>query len=175
MVEKRSKQGTKTKPDHVELAYDGIRMMLLNNEILPGRKISYRQLAERLGMSLTPVIQALKRLEYQGLVRHEPNRGYFTEPMSLQEVQEIYDMREILESSLLPDIMRNLDQEAIRRLRRLVDAVNSATAANDLHQRIQKDREFHLTLAEISGKRIAVQILRYLFDLLYLKYNNGHM
>lgn len=83
--------------DHVEVAYDGIRMMLLKNEILPGRKISYRQLAEKLSMSLTPVIQALKRLEYQGLVRHEPNRGYFTEPMSLQEVQEIYEMREVLE------------------------------------------------------------------------------
>jgi DNA-binding GntR family transcriptional regulator len=159
--------------DHVEVAYDGIRMMLFNNEILPGRKISYRQLAEKLDMSLTPVIQALKRLEYQGLVRHEPNRGYFTEPMSLQEVQEIYDMREILEISLLPDGMKNLDEAAIRRLRQLVDAVNTANAANDLNQRIRKDREFHLTLAEISGKRIPVQMLRYLFDLLYLKYSGS--
>jgi DNA-binding GntR family transcriptional regulator len=172
LAQKRLKQISKT-ADHVELAYDGIRMMLLTNEILPGRKISYRQLAEKLDMSLTPVIQALKRLEYQGLVRHEPNRGYFTEPMSLQEVQEIYDMREILETSLLPDVMKNLDQEGIHRLRRLVDAVNTAKADNDLNTRIQKDREFHLTLAEISGKRIAVQILHYLFDLLYLKYSGS--
>jgi DNA-binding GntR family transcriptional regulator len=67
-------------------------------------------------MSLTPVIQALKRLEYQGLVRHEAKRGYFTEPMSLQEVQEIYDMRELLETSLLRDVLRNLNEKAIQDL-----------------------------------------------------------
>ena len=106
MVKRVVKQTAKAQTDHVSMAYDGIRMMLLNNEIRPGRKISYRQLAEKLDMSLTPVIQALKRLEYQGLVRHEPNRGYFIEPMSLQEVQEIYDMREILEISLLPDVIK---------------------------------------------------------------------
>lgn len=170
MAKKKTEGTARQQVDHVEIAYDGIRMMLLNNEILPGRKISYRQLAEKLGMSLTPVIQALKRLEYQGLVRHEPNRGYFTEPMSLQEVQEIYEMREVLEISLLPDIMKNLDEVAIRSLQKLVDAVNLASAANDLNRRILKDRDFHLTLAKISGKRIAVQLLRYLFDLLYLKY-----
>jgi len=159
--------------DHVERAYEGIRMMLFNNRILPGRKISYRQLADELGMSLTPVIQALKRLEHQGLVRHEPNRGYFTEPMSLQEVQEIYDLREILETALLPDVMKNLDEGAIRRLRKMVQAVNTAKAVNDLNQRIVGDRDFHLALAEISGKRIPVQVLRHLFDLLYLKYSGS--
>ena len=64
-------------------------------------------------MSLTP---ALKRLEYQGLVRHEAKRSYFTEPMSLQEVQEIYDMRELLETSLLRDVLRNLNEKAIQDL-----------------------------------------------------------
>lgn len=165
------KAAVKASADHVGVAYDGIRMMLLNSEIQPGCKISYRQLAEKLDMSLTPVIQALKRLEYQGLVRHEPNRGYFTEPMSLREVQEIYDMREILETSLLPDVIKNLDGDAIHRLQRLVDAVNTAKADHALDRRILKDREFHLTLAEITGKRIPLQMLRYLFDLLYLKYN----
>ena len=173
MANKKAKETAKETVDHVEVAYDGIRMMLLKNEILPGRKISYRQLAEKLNMSLTPVIQALKRLEYQGLVRHEPNRGYSTEPMSLQEVQEIYEMREVLEISLLPDVVKNLDEVAIRRLRQLVDAVNSAKAANDLNRRILKVRDFHLTLAKISGKRIPVQLLQYLFDLLYLKYGGS--
>jgi len=172
-MKKAVKRTSRDTSDHVSLAYEGIRTMLLRNEIRPGRKIAYRQLAEKLNMSLTPVIQALNRLEHQGLVRHEPNRGYFTEPMSLQEVQEIYDTRELLEISLMPDIMKNLDEDAIRRLRRLVDAVDTAKAASDLERRIAKDREFHLTLAEISGKRIPVQMLRHLFDLLYLKYGGS--
>lgn len=159
--------------DLVEVAFSGIRLMLIDGEIVTGSKISYRQLAERIGVSLTPVIQALKRLEYQGLVRHEPKRGYFTEPMSLQEVQEIYETREVLETSLLPEILRRLDASAIHRLQRLVDAVNTVTAADDLNQRILNDREFHLALAEISGKRIPVQMLRHLFDRLYIKYSGS--
>ena len=46
------------------------------NETSPGQKIAYGDLAKRLGMSTTPIIQALKRLDEQGLVRYEPNRGY---------------------------------------------------------------------------------------------------
>ena len=168
MANGKRKQPAKATSDHVEVAYEGIRTMLLNGELLPGRKISYRQLAERLEMSLTPVIQALKRLEHQGLVRHEPNRGYFTESMSMQEVQEIYEMREVLETALLPDVIKHLDEEAIHRLRQLVKEVNQT---RDLNERILKDRDFHLTLAEISGKRVPLQVLRYLFDLLYLKYS----
>ena len=54
----------KQKPDtgHTHKAYQGIRQMLFHNEIVPGQKIAYRDLAERLGMSQTPVIQALKWL-----------------------------------------------------------------------------------------------------------------
>ena len=72
---------------HTRKAYQGIRQMLFHNEIVPGQKIAYRDLAERLGMSQTPVIQALKWLEFQGLVRHERHRGYYTEPISIQEVE----------------------------------------------------------------------------------------
>ena len=89
--------------DHTKKAYRGIRKMLFHKEIVPGQKIAYRDLSERLKMSPTPVIQALKWLEFQGLVRHEPNRGYYTEPISLEEAREIYELREILEISLLPD------------------------------------------------------------------------
>ena len=90
--------------------------MLFHNEIVAGQKIAYRDLAERLGMSQTPVIQALKWLEFQQLVRHEPNRGYYTAPISLQEVGEIYELRELIELSLLPKTLERLDARKIQRL-----------------------------------------------------------
>ena len=100
-----AKSPSEGKMAHTRKAYLGIRNMLFHNEIGPGQKISYRDLAERLGMSQTPVIQALKWLEFQQLVRHEPNRGYYTAPVSLQEVEEIYDLRELIELALLPGTM----------------------------------------------------------------------
>ena len=145
--------------------------MLFENEILPGQKISYRQLAERLQMSPTPVIQALKLIEISGLVRHEPNRGYFTEPISLKEIQEIYDAREIIEISLLPAIMNNLEEDGITKLRDSLEIKPAVNPESKLYERLKTDKNFHLTLASLSNHKTQVQILQYLFDLLYLKYS----
>ncbi len=158
---------------HTHKAYQGIRQMLFHNEIVPGQKIAYRDLAERLGMSQTPVIQALKWLEFQGLVRHEHHRGYYTEPISIQEVKEIYDFREQIELALLPQTMARLDTAAIDRLALALEAHLKASREIYLHDRLIKDMEFHLTLAALSANRVQHQTLRLLFDLLYLKYGGN--
>jgi DNA-binding GntR family transcriptional regulator len=166
---------TKPLPDagHTHKAYQGIRRMLFHNEIVPGQKIAYRDLAERLGMSQTPVIQALKWLEFQGLVRHERHRGYYTEPISIQEVEEIYDFREQIELALLPRTLARLDKAAIGTLSSALEAHLKASREIYLHDRLLRDMEFHLTLAALAGNRVQHQTLRLLFDLLYLKYGGN--
>lgn len=144
--------------------------MLFHNDIVPGQKISYRELAEKLGMSQTPVIQALKWLEFQHLVRHEPNRGYATEPISVGEVEEIYDLRELIEINLLPEAIRRLDDQGLARLSACLDAHVQAAREVYLYERLAKDMEFHLTLASLAGRRVHLQTLTNLFDRLYLKY-----
>ncbi len=165
----------KPNPDagHTRKAYQGIRQMLFHNEIVPGQKIAYRDLAERLGMSQTPVIQALKWLEFQGLVRHERHRGYYTEPVSIQEVEEIYDFREQIELALLPGTLAHLDAAAIKKLEAALNAHLKASREIYLYDRLLRDMEFHLTLAALSGNRVQHQTLRLLFDLLYLKYGGN--
>lgn len=158
---------------HTRRAYLGIRNMMLHNELTPGQKIAYRDLAERLGMSQTPIIQALKWLEFQQLVRHEPNRGYFTAPIDLKEVEEIYDVRETLETSLLPGIIRAIDRKGIQTLRKALDEHLKASREIYLAERLKRDREFHLTLARLSGNQVHCRILGDLFDLLYLKYSGN--
>jgi len=163
----------KSKDDFTQEAYNGIRRMFFLNEIVPGQKMSYGDLAKRLNMSTTPVIQALKRLEIQGLVRHEPNRGYYTENISLSEVIEIYDFRELIEVSLLPDTITGMTRTKLKKLKKALD--NHLDAVRDifLKDRLLKDMEFHMTLAELSGNRIRVACLKDLFDLLYLKYRGN--
>ena len=124
-------------------------------------------------MSQTPVIQALKWLEFQGLVRHERHRGYYTEPVSIQEVEEIYDFREQIELALLPRTLARMDNKAIRKLEDALNAHLKASREIYLYGRLLKDMEFHLTLAGLSGNRVQHQTLRLLFDLLYLKYGGN--
>jgi len=158
---------------HTRKAYLGIRNLMLHNELAPGQKIAYRDLAERLGMSQTPIIQALKWLEFQQLVRHEPNRGYFTAPIDPKEVEEIYAVRETLELSLLPGIIRTIKPKGIQTLRAALEAHFKASRELYLAERLHRDMEFHLTLAQLSGNKVHCKILRDLFDLLYLKYSGN--
>lgn len=155
---------------HTRKAYDGIRNMLFHSEIGPGQKISYRDLAERLGMSQTPVIQALKWLEFQQLVYHEPHRGYYTAPVNLQEVEEIYDLRLLIELDLLQKTLKRIDAKGVKQLRGALNDHLTASKGAYIYDRLLKDREFHLTLAALSGCKVQQQTLKNLFDLLYLKY-----
>jgi DNA-binding GntR family transcriptional regulator len=164
-----------TSSSHIDKAYMGIRQMLFHKEIGSGQKIACRDLAKRLGMSPTPVVQALKWLEFQGLVRHEPERGYYTEPFSLEEVEEIYELRELVEVSLLPETIQRLDQEGVQRLQVALDAHLSAAREVYLNGRLITDMEFHLTLASLSGRNLHQRMLRNLFDLLYLKYRGSFL
>jgi len=164
-----------TSSGHIDKAYMSIRQMLFHKEIGSGQKIACRDLANRLGMSPTPVIQALKWLEFQGLVYHEPERGYYTEPFSLEEVEEIYELRELVEVSLIPETLKRLDEEGVKRLQAALDAHLSAAREIYLNGRLITDMEFHLTLASLSGRRLHQRMLRNLFDLLYLKYRGSFL
>jgi DNA-binding GntR family transcriptional regulator len=173
-VKEKKKKATTGRPPKAEAlaeqAYMDIRRMLFLNEIAPGQKLNYRDLAEQLNMSPTPIIQALKRLEFQGLVRYETNRGFFMEPLSAEELAEIYRLREIIEVSLLPMVIQFLDKKGEAALRQSLEAHQKAMRTNYRRQRLLTGMQFHIVLAELSGSPITVRFLRNLFDLLYLKY-----
>lgn len=172
-MRKLQKKNKTLDQDHTRIAHEGIQQLLFNNDIEPGQKISYRMIAEKLEMSLTPIVQAFKVLEFQGFVKHEPNRGYYIEPLSLREIKEIYELRETIEISLLPKVIDNLDIENINKLNDILR--RNDTEKLDLNTRLIMDRDFHITLSSISKQKIQIQILRNLFDLLYLKYRGSRL
>ncbi len=159
--------------DLARKAYLGIRQMLFYNEIMPGQKIKYQDLANRIGVSITPVIHALKWLEFKNIVRHEPNRGYFVNEVSLQEIKEIYDTRLLLEVSLVPEIIDRAQKKSIRRVQKFQRAYQTAVADENYYGRLMTDMEFHLALAAISHCRIQLKMLQELFDILLLKYTRN--
>jgi DNA-binding GntR family transcriptional regulator len=159
--------------DLAQHAYQGIRQMLFYNEIIPGQKIRYQDLADRLEVSITPVIHALKWLELRGIVRHETNKGYYINEVSSQEIEEIYDTRVLIEVSLVPDIVRNLNGKELQRLGETLKEYERAVDENDYYKRLMTDMKFHLTLASIANHRIQLKMLQELFDLLLLKYSRN--
>ncbi len=160
--------------DHSDLtskAYQAIRHMLFCNQIMPGQKIKYRDLAALIGVSMTPVIQALKWLEFRNIVRHEPNKGYYVNEVSSTEIREIYDTRLLIEVSLVPDIMKHMDEKGIETLKHAHTSYARAVDENKHTSRMITDMNFHMALASLSGCRIQLKMLDELFDVLLLRYN----
>lgn len=172
MADKKQRKKTE-KMDLAQKAFQGIRQMLFYNEIIPGQKIKYQDLADKIGVSITPVIHALKWLEFKNIVSHEPNRGYFVNEVSLKEIKEIYDTRLLLEVSLVPEIINSVDDESIQRLKQSQDDYFTAVDEENYYSRLMTDMKFHLTLASISQCHIQLKMLQELFDMLLLKYTRN--
>jgi DNA-binding GntR family transcriptional regulator len=164
----------KQKEESSQAAYHGIRHMLYNKELVPGQRIAYRDLAEKLQLSSTPIIQALKWLELQGFVRHEPNRGYSMAPFSIKEVEELYEIRELIEPSLVPAAIEKIDKKGLSDLKDALEAHLSAERESYLKERLFRNREFHMTLASLSGKATQIRILQNVFDMIFLKYGGNY-
>lgn len=151
-------------------AYRQIKNMFLTDQLVSGQKLPYQDLARRLGMSQTPVIMALVRLEYEGLVRSEANKGFFVPAIDLNEARELYEVRILLEVFLIPAVIENLDDQRLAEIRALRDAHRSIRGEVYKRERLLRDAHFHLGLAAVSGNQVVVQILARVFDLIYLRY-----
>jgi len=174
MTKSKTENKKTQQEDSSQVAYQGIRRMLYAKELVPGQRIAYRDLAERLQMSPTPIIHALKWLELQGFVLHEPNRGYSMAPFSLQELEELYELRELIEPSLIPATVEHIDKKGLARLKVALDAHLSAEREFYLKERLFRNRDFHMTLASLSGRETQIRILQNVFDMLFLKYGGNY-
>jgi DNA-binding GntR family transcriptional regulator len=133
------------------VAYQQIKDMIFRMELLPGARISELQLATKLSVSRTPVHDALRRLESEGLVSIGHNRGATVTCFSETEIREIGTIRfsqDILSAQLASYYGSASDFD---QLYRLADACEDAAAKGDIYARIQTDSDFHLAISKISG------------------------
>ena len=166
-----AKDRTDIRKDLTWEAYQDIRKMIFSNEMGPGQKIPYRKMAEGLHMSLTPVVQALKHMEFMGLVEHEQNRGFFIKHVTASGIEEAYRLRMALEPMMVTHAIENLDARGEALLEKVHKEYLEVSQSPSLKLRLVKDIQFHMTLAELSKQGISILILRHLFDFLYLRFS----
>lgn len=143
--------------DHEALA--GIKRMLFAHRLSPGQKIIYRDLEDALGMSKTPIINALSRLEQEGLVVYQQNRGYFVRQLTTDEVEQMYDLRVKLDAIAMDYAVQHVDKKGLAELKKALDAYLSYDGeAYDAH-RFQLDIAFHLQIARIGNNTFLTNML----------------
>ena len=130
-------------------ATEALREMILRRQLAPGTQIRQVELAERLGLSRSPLRQALSALETEGLVTHEQQRGYFVTRMSADHLSQVYRMRELLETELLRTV-RQPEPEELAALAARNAAVQAALDDGSVTAMLVANRAFHFDLFELS-------------------------
>jgi DNA-binding GntR family transcriptional regulator len=149
--------------------YLQIKSLILRNEIMPGQKLHHQALSDRLGVSRTPVREALSRLVQEGYVTLLPNRDFVCKEIGLQEAEELYDLRECLEVFAIEKAILNAGDRALEKLRQKIDLYGSDTRRRFTRERLIYDRDIHLEIARISGNETLRRALIQVFERIILK------
>jgi GntR family transcriptional regulator, rspAB operon transcriptional repressor len=149
--------------------YGQIKTLILCNEILPGEKLHHRELSERLGVSRTPVREALTRLVQEGYVSFLPNRGFTCKEIRLQEADELYQLREALEAFAVEKAVENLTAAAFTQLSAKINLYGKDVQKRFTRDRLVYDQDVHLEIARLSGNETLTKALAQVFERIILK------
>ncbi|HTH98397.1 MAG TPA: GntR family transcriptional regulator [Stellaceae bacterium] len=146
----------------VGAAYDILRRRILSNELPPGARFLEPELAQQLGMSRTPVREALIRLEAEDLVRIIPRRGIQIAPVTAQVMEEIYEIVTALEAAAARRLAYTPTPARLAPLREALQRMDAALEDGDLDAWGEADEAFHRALITQAGnERLAATALRY--------------
>jgi DNA-binding GntR family transcriptional regulator len=153
------------KSTRVEAAYERLKDEIRTNRLPPGFQAPEPEIALRLGMSRTPVREALIRLEAEGLVELIPRRGVRVLPIRPEDMRDIYQILTALEPDAAARYAETRPSEAeLAPLEQATADMEAALAAEDLDTWAEADDRFHQILLDLQGNRRLKDIVRALYD-----------
>ena len=149
-----------------DVATARIRQLIVNRQLAPCEWLRPKELASMLGVSTTPIREALRRLQAEGLVEFLPRRGSRVAQLSVPEYEEVQAIRLALETLACRYIAENFTRIPIARLRDVLVRLEESETHRDTTRRVELVRQFFFTIFEASGKQHLVRILSGLWDAL---------
>ncbi|WP_457637974.1 GntR family transcriptional regulator [Oceanithermus sp.] len=140
-----------------QAAYEKLKQLIVSGNLQPGERLSEPALAEALGVSRTPVREALQRLAQEGLVEMRPGRGAWVRVLKPREVAEVYEVRALIEGEAARRAAERSNEADLARLEVALDELEQADPA-DYAAQIAADARFHALLVAASGNRVLEQV-----------------
>lgn len=140
-------------------AYAALKKDILTCELDPGSTIAQSQLVKRYDFSLTPVREALKRLEQEGYVQSIPRFGYLITPVTLKDVEDLYDLRLILEQSAVRMAIQRASAEQLAQIQQKATFTYKFKNRLSYLQFLEHNISFHVSIALASGNRKLAEML----------------
>jgi len=139
---------------------DIIRDRILKGEYKIGEKIKENQIANELKVSRTPIREAFKQLESEGLIDYIPNRGCFAKGFTRQDIEDIYAVRKALEILAVEWAVKGMTSEQQKNLQDQSDLMEFYTAKKDSKKVLEINTDFHDVIYNATGSRFMAQVLR---------------
>lgn len=156
----------KTPPSLREMAFEAIKEGIMGNSLKAGHTYSEHSLAKQLGMSKTPVHEALLDLALRGFVTLIPRKGVQIRSLTIDEIHDIYEVRLVLEVAIMRKIAAYITPEQIERLWDVHFKCVAATESDDHVGYIRNDREYHSFMASLTNNAYLVEALENVRDLI---------
>ncbi|RJP48289.1 MAG: GntR family transcriptional regulator [Anaerolineaceae bacterium] len=141
-----------------EEIYDALHRQIIAGKYGPGDWLRQEDIAGQMGVSMTPVREALDLLVAKGIAERVPYRGVRVREMSAKDIVEAYGMRLILEAMIARDAALNITPEQIGKIEAIMEEMNRHVELNEMPQERQLSREFHAAIAEASGNDLLIKL-----------------
>ena len=159
-----------------EMVYEELKMQILKGAIIPGTRMMEVELAEEMGVSRTPIREAIRKLEKEGLVTIEPRRGAYASMISTEDMVEILEVRQDLEGLAAYFAADRMTDAQMEELRKESERYNDAVRRGNMEDMIKHDTRYHHIIVESCRNKILVQMIEQLQELVlrfrYIYYDN---
>lgn len=134
-----------------EIVYEELRELILTGKIKPGTRMMEIELAEDMGVSRTPIREAIRKLEKEGLVSIEPRKGAYASDVSIKDMVDILEVRGNLDGLAAYCAAERMTEAQKKELFIVKQSFNQAVADGDMAEMIRNDTKFHHLIVEASG------------------------
>ena len=142
-----------------ELVFEALREAILKGVLKPGERLMEIQLAEEMGVSRTPVREAIRKLELEGLVAMVPRKGAYVASLSMKDIIEVFEIRGALEGLAAELAAERITDEELEELERYLVRITESIEADDLALVVAIDTDFHSQLYKASRNERLAQII----------------
>ena len=150
-----------------DVVFNTLRQAILRGELTPGERLMEIQLANKLGVSRTPVREAIRKLELEGLVLMIPRKGAEVADISEKSLKDVLEVREALEELAARLACDKITKEGINRLKEAAQDFRSALKSNDITQMAEADVRFHDVICNATENQKLGQLLNNLREQMY--------
>ncbi len=155
--------------------YDNIKQMMLNYDIVPGQRLVFVDLAKELGVSRTPVNNALSILAKEGYLDFIPNQGYSVHKLTREEAESLYEIKLLMELGCIEKAIKKATPKKLAILEEKKNKHASSVKSHVYRHLFILDMEFHAAIGEMIENNYFVDIYKDIYQRIFLRFRTEHL